>query len=165
MGERLDHASAATTTVRAGALFSPVRQHWLTVAGSAKCVTVFDPMHGCPSSTTRSVIRCLAGKQVRVKYSKTCTRQVNVGDCGPFSLAYATTVVLGEDPASFEFIPEAVRPHVAGIVRENKISRFPFLRHCMQHLAHSTVSLINYSSNRSRPTQLLLHYSLPITVH
>jgi len=112
-------------------LYSPVRQHWLTVCGSSKCVSVFDPLHGVPSKVTESTIRCIAGKHTRVRYSKTCTRQPNVGDCGPFALAYATTFVMGEDPASFELVPETVRPHIACMLRENKVMKFPFVQHCI----------------------------------
>ena len=112
-------------------LFSPIRQHWLTVHGVGKCVTVYDPMHGLPSTGTQSVIRCIAGKSVRVKYSKTCTRQPKVGDCGPYALAYAATAVLGDDPASFEFVPATVRPHLASMLRQNEVKPFPFVQHCI----------------------------------
>jgi len=112
-------------------LFSPVRQHWLTVHGVGKRVTVYDPMHGLPSTGTQSIIRRIAGKNVRLNYSKTCTRQPMVGDCGPFALAYATTAVLEGDPASFEFVPEAVRPHLATMLRENEVKPFPFVHHCV----------------------------------
>ena len=76
-------------------LFSPVRSHWVTVYGAQKTVTVFDPMHGPLSKQTMAVVKTLAGPNTAVRCSKKCTRQVALGDCGPFSLAYATTVVLG----------------------------------------------------------------------
>ena len=47
-------------------LFSPVRQHWLTVHGVGKRVTVYDPLHGLPSTGTQSTIRSIAGKNVRI---------------------------------------------------------------------------------------------------
>ena len=95
--------------------FSPVRRHRLMVHGVGKCVTVYDPIHGQPSTGTLSVICCIAGKHVHEKYSKTCTRQPRVGDGGPYALAYAATAVLVGDTPSFEFIPAAVRPHLASL--------------------------------------------------
>ena len=76
-------------------LFSPVRSHWVTVYGAKKTVTVFDSLHGPLSKQTMAVVRTLAGRTAAVRCSKKCTRQVALGDCGPFALAYATTVVLG----------------------------------------------------------------------
>ena len=75
-------------------LFSPVRQHWLTVHGAAKSVHVYDSMGGGASQQTRATVHTLAGKRIRIFYSKTCTQQVLPEDCGCFALAYATTLVL-----------------------------------------------------------------------
>jgi len=68
----------------------------MTVYGSAKCVTVFDSLHASkPSKRTQDTVRRMAGKSVRVRYCKSCTLQTLPGDCGPFALAYAITLVLG----------------------------------------------------------------------
>lgn len=76
-------------------LFSPKRGHWVTAYGTQKAVTVFDPLHGPLSQQTMDVIRTLAGPNTAVRCSKKCTRQEAPGDCGPFALAYAMTIVLG----------------------------------------------------------------------
>jgi len=111
-------------------LFSPVRGHWVTVYGGAKCVYVYDSMAGSASQTTQNTVRVLAGKRSRVQYNRTCTQQTQSGDCGCFALAYATTVVLGGDPASYELLDEEVRPHLASMVRQRTVTQFPHRRHC-----------------------------------
>jgi len=77
-------------------LFSPVRGHWLTVHGTAKSVTVYDSLHTSkPSKSSQDTIRRIARKSVHVRYCKSSTLETLSGDCGPFALAYAITVVLG----------------------------------------------------------------------
>jgi len=113
-------------------LFSPVRQHWITVyGGQHKTVYVYDSMAGSASTATQATVRVLAGKRARVVYSRSCTQQQpGSGDCGCYALAYATVVVSGGDPASYELIEDEVRPHLARIIRQQRLSPFPCRRHC-----------------------------------
>ena len=62
----------------------------MTISGGKKLVTVYDSLASGGASK-----RVLAGKQMCVKYCKTCTQQTQFGDCGCFALAYATTLALG----------------------------------------------------------------------
>jgi len=42
----------------------------------------------------------------------------------------SVTVYL-EDPSSYEYIAEDVRPHLAQCVRMGQFHKFPFVRHCI----------------------------------
>jgi len=79
---------------------------------------------GSASGSTKATIRQLAGKRTRVVYNWTCTQQVQSGDCGCFAFAYATTIVLGGDPASYEYVASEVQSHPAGIVRNQQLEQF-----------------------------------------
>ena len=90
---------------------------------------MYDSLHGGVSAETRNKVKCLAGRG-RIVYCTSCTQQTLPGDCGPFALAYATTVVLGGDPATYELDAANVREHLSSMVRDNKVSMFPVMKHC-----------------------------------
>jgi len=97
-------------------LFSPVRQHWLTVYGASKVVTVHDSLAGSASQRTQAAVRVLAGKRTRVKYSRTCTQQMpQSGDCGCFALAYATTLALGGIYCLILYITDETTYYITGL--------------------------------------------------
>ena len=74
-------------------LFSPVRQHWLTVHGAAKSVHVYDSMAGGASQQTRATVRTLAGKRIRI-----CYRSVSSPNCPGCEVSVSPLGVLRKCP-------------------------------------------------------------------
>ena len=54
-------------------------------------------------------------------------QQKNSVDCGPFAIAFATTLAFGGDPSDIVYDPEGLRPHLLHCLEAGKMEEFPTL--------------------------------------
>ena len=104
--------------------------HWITVS-SIGCpqssVKVYDSMHCGLSSRTKRVIADLVmskDKVIAVTYPPV-QWQSGASDCGIFSLAFATSLCLGQDPAAVSYDQVHMRSVLLACLTSNKITPFP----------------------------------------
>lgn len=90
--------------------------YWL-VASTMECedeVLVFDSLYDDLDDDTRNIIQNLFScKNIKMA---TCQKQLGAHDCGLFSIANATAIVNGIDPASLKYKQEDMRMHLIQIL-------------------------------------------------
>ena len=106
--------------------------HWLVVAkgfSEQDLMLVYDSMAGT-NWKSQHVIGCMSSllrtpeKQMRYKV-KACQRQGNGFDCGVFAIAFATSLVHGEDPSELSYTPSKMRDHLRNCINSNSLTPFP----------------------------------------
>ena len=99
--------------------------HWL-VASTMKCedeVLVFDPLHDDLDDDTRNIIQNLFScKNIKMA---TCQKQLGIHDCGLFSIANATAIANGIDPASLDYKQEDMQMHLIQCFKQGMLTVFP----------------------------------------
>ena len=102
--------------------------HWITVAGvSPSLVHVYDSLYNTVHDDTVMQVAAImhtAEHYVDFKVHK-IQFQKGTSDCGLFSIAYATDLAFGNDPASYMYKQDLLRSHFASCISSNKLTPFP----------------------------------------
>lgn len=103
-------------------------QHWVTVAGfPPSLVHVYDSVYDYVSETTKmqvATIMCSAESSITFKLHKIQFQQ-GTSDCGAFAIAYAADLAYGNDPASFRYKQDELRPHLLDCLEKKILLPFP----------------------------------------
>ena len=96
-----------------------VQNHWITVeaAVTTSLVIVYDSVHySSDISASKPVIKL---QIQRTQF------QVGSSDCGLFSIAYATQLAYGNNPACYRYKQEMLRSHLVKGLCSNNLLPFP----------------------------------------
>ena len=105
--------------------------HWLTVstigAQHPAEVLVYDSLYPCASSDIKRQIAALLATSASTITLKYIDVQMQSGtyDCGLFAIAFATALVLGQNPGQFLFDQAAMRRHLWNCLKNGKMTMFP----------------------------------------
>ena len=122
----LSHSQRVVLAVHLG--ISESDGHWVLVTYENKAVTVYDSLNSsviCPQ--LRQVIDRVFGFADTVQIVPVVTTQRNSVDCGVLVVAFATEFAFGRDPATARFEYDALRPHLAFMLRSKRFVAFPKL--------------------------------------
>ena len=105
--------------------------HWLTISTigvNYPEVSVYDSMYPSTSTNAKNQIASLLAtdhNQITLHYLDV---QMQSGgyDCGLFAVAFATSLVHGEQPGHFLFDQEKMRPHLLKCLQNGDLTMFPF---------------------------------------
>ena len=90
-------------------------------------VDVFDSEYTSSSSTLKMQIACLVftyNPNIVLSYRKV-QEQSGGADCGLFSIAFATALMLGEQPEAFFFNQQSMRKHLKKCFEKQTMQIFP----------------------------------------
>ena len=120
--------------------------HWITISNinvsglstPQSAVFVYDSMHGKLSDETKMLIsKFHQGKKLYI-YVMNVQQQTNSSDCGPFAIAFAKSILSGQDPTKLAF--HDPREHLLQNLPSNKIPQFPSSRTtCSQPVVQKAV--------------------------
>ena len=105
--------------------------HWITVSNIGclpNYINIFDSLpHTGLSAQARIQISCLLStKEAIITSAYQCVQQQHgTQDCGLFSLAFATSLCFGENPAEIIYIQNQFRPHLLNCLTVGKMTPFP----------------------------------------
>ena len=108
------------------------RHHWI-VATSVKCasgqVHVVDSLFKSLDDETKGTIFRLFQRESEVNSTTikviNSQKQAGVKDCGLFSIAFATAIAFGQNPAKQTFQQQSMRAHLINCFENKKITLFP----------------------------------------
>ena len=105
--------------------------HWLTIstvgATSPTEVFVYDSLYPTSSPHVKLQIASLmfsSAKEIRVSF-KDVQMQGGGSDCGVFAVAFATAIVLGNDPSCLMFDQPQLRHHLICFFEKQKMTMLP----------------------------------------
>ena len=102
--------------------------HWITVeAVTAKFVRVYDSLFDSSDISAQMQIAALMRTPepaIELDIQRT-QFQVGSSDCGLFSIAYATDLAYGNNPASYRYKQELLRSHLEAGLCNNSLLPFP----------------------------------------
>lgn len=102
--------------------------HWVTVASvSSNLVHLYDSLYDVVHIDTKMQIAAMMhtnDPHINVLVHK-IQFQRGSSDCGLYSIAYATDVAHGNDPASFKYKQELLRSHFLTSLEKNELIPFP----------------------------------------
>ena len=110
------------------------RNHWLVISTVGAVddseVFVYDSVHVCVNQTIKNQIAALLAtkrKEIKLKFMDV---QIQSGgyDCGLFAIAFATAIVLGNEPGKFFFDQSVMRRHLKNCLESENMSLFPVKR-------------------------------------
>lgn len=101
-----------------------------------RTIIVYDPLNSRNvSDRTRNILRTrFPGYNEQLEYAVPRTAQPDLISCGIFAVAYATTIILGEDPTVYPLLlgnsrqvdkTLQLRDHMAKMLEEGRLSLFP----------------------------------------
>jgi hypothetical protein len=106
--------------------------HWMVVT-NINCnvgeLSVYCSLHQIPSAQCQVVITRylkMEGKSLKLNVVNVA-RQIGVKDCGLFAVAYAESLVRGQDPINVFYNQNVMRAHLLNCFLSGKISAFPTL--------------------------------------
>jgi len=109
------------------------RKHWI-VATTVNCkegeVKIYDSVFNSCDDEIELAVRNLfqantAKDSPRIKVMH-CQKQVGAKDCGVFSIAFATAIVLGLNPGKVTFLQPVMRAHLVNCLNRGEIMMFPY---------------------------------------
>ena len=109
-------------------------QHWICVANMSKDrihnnkVEVYDSLSsGTVNANVMSQISsfCYTTEKSICLDVKSVQQQENGVDCGPFAIAFATGLIMNEDPTEVTYDERKLREHLLKCLTEGKMSPFP----------------------------------------
>lgn len=107
--------------------------HWVLVAkGFGKfdqCVDIYDSL-ATPKWEKHHILSCMSSllgtSQQEMSYVvKNCQQQQNSFDCGVFAIAFATSLVFGQNPSDVIYNTHHLRKHLKNCLDIKKLSLFP----------------------------------------
>ena len=103
--------------------------HWVCVS-SINCqpgyVNILDSLStGIISEELEKLIRSILGPHYQGVNTLVVQQQRNSCDCGLFALAFATSLVFGQNPEHPNFNVKLMRPHLCACLRNRYIETFP----------------------------------------
>lgn len=116
--------------------------HFICIFYKANDQTVFvyDSLHlNSLHARQIQIIKFRYPKRKHIKFIKPKTQQADSTSCGPLAIGYITTLIMGEDPATYEFKMDTngidhsshLRQHIQKMFEDQKLSHFP--RNSMQN--------------------------------
>ena len=103
--------------------------HWITVSniGASRDVNIFDSMHQLPSKKTTAIVcDLLKSDESEVKFNVMhVDRQIDCSSCGLYAIAFAASLVAGEDPTLLSYDHSEMRHHLCSSLRSRDLSPFP----------------------------------------
>lgn len=110
------------------------RNHWIA-ATTVNCkegeVKIYDSVFNSCDEETKLVVCNLfqadTAKQtpyIKVMY---CQKQTGSKDCGVFSIAFATAIVLGLNPGKITFLQPVMRAHLVNCFNKGEMVMFPYM--------------------------------------
>ena len=106
------------------------RKHWIlatTVGCPRDVVKVYDSMFSFLDQKTKTVIENLftvSNSLLQIKVMKS-QKQSGYTDCGVFSIANATTIAFGLNPAKLTLWQDSMRAHLVNCLQKKQFSLFP----------------------------------------
>ena len=109
------------------------RKHWI-IATTVNCkegeVRIYDSVFNSCDDEVELVVRNLfqadtAKGSPHIKMMH-CQKQVGGKDCGVFSIAFATAIVLGLNPGKVTFLQPVMRAHLVNCLNKGEIIMFPY---------------------------------------
>lgn len=106
------------------------RAHWIAIFIDNSEVFLYDSMFTAASTTTLEII----AKILQTKQSCFCVNHLNVSrqagttDCGLYTIAAVTCILLGEDPTKVVFDQKVLRLHFTKILEAKFLEAFPVLK-------------------------------------
>ena len=105
--------------------------HWITIS-TIGCqqgvVNVYDSIPSCsvPLRTKEQIaaIICTQAKKIILEFPAVQSQRGS-SDCGLFSLAFATSLCLGQNPVQTNYIQHTLRSHLLDCFTQRVISAFP----------------------------------------
>ncbi|XP_045031019.1 uncharacterized protein LOC123473768 [Daphnia magna] len=108
--------------------------HWVLVSKGFTQPEHVLVYHSCPGKPWRKehILSCMSSlfqtSNEKMTYIiKGCQRQSNGYDCGVFAIAFATSLAIGEDPATRLYDPIKLRPHLVNCLALGKITAFSII--------------------------------------
>ena len=102
--------------------------HWITISniGEEKCVVnIYDSLHLHPTPETENLIaKFIKGDFDRLTFRvQQVQKQCNSYDCGVFAIAFATSLLHGDDPTSLRY-SGGMRQHLLDCLMNKKMTPF-----------------------------------------
>ena len=110
--------------------FHVSNNHWITISNRGQppgTVCIYDSLLKKPSKATVKMIAhyCHSPeKNIRLNVMNV-SRQPNTYDCGLYAIAFATSLLHGEDPTKLDFVQNRLRKHFGKCIDKGIISPFP----------------------------------------
>ncbi|KAJ8669536.1 hypothetical protein QAD02_000795 [Eretmocerus hayati] len=101
--------------------------HWICFYYDGESIFIYDSLnHKSLYKNTETFLRALCPffDKVRIFYPMVQS-QSNLHDCGPFSMAFCTSLAFGEDPASITYTSDDLRKHTMTILSGDALLLFP----------------------------------------
>ena len=106
--------------------------HWITVARSDNDqVKIYDSLRQAPSNDTmETVAKLIMSDHDDIEFTVMHTQlQGENPDCGAFAVAFATSLLFGEDPTQLEYDETTVRDHLRQCLTNQNFAPFPSKPH------------------------------------
>ena len=106
------------------------RAHWIAVYILHSEIYLYDSMYASASSKTlKTIAQILQTEQSHfsVKHLNV-SKQTGSTDCGLYTIAAVTCILLGEDPTKVAFDQKALRLHLVKILEAKSLSAFPVVK-------------------------------------
>lgn len=103
------------------------RSHWVLLQVVGKDVYLYDSLFTTASAETQKTIAQLiqsSNRDFNVMMMN-MQKQTNTVDCGLYSIAVLTSLLLGQDPITLVFNQKELRFHLAQVLETKVISPFP----------------------------------------
>jgi len=121
--------------------------HWVTVStvgtSNHAMVNVYDSKYLAASTHLRAQIACLLmteHAEITINFVDV-VKQSGSYDCGLYSIAYATALAHGKDPATHQYNQEEMRPYLRKCLIDRKLKVFPHKAICPSGNFHSEEKL------------------------
>ena len=100
--------------------------HWITVARDGQIIKIYDSLRNAPDKKTVEVIaKYVLSNDTKLEFALMNNQhQVIMPDCGPFGVAFATSLLFGEDPTNLEYNETKVRKHMQQCLEANNFVPF-----------------------------------------
>lgn len=119
--------------------------HFISIFYNSSCQTVYvyDSLNSNSLHTRQiQIINFRYPKKKHIKFIEPKIQQADSTSCGPFAIAYLTTLIMGGDPATYEFKIDIngidhssyLRKHIEKMFKDKKLSHFPRNEHAMHEL-------------------------------
>ena len=127
--------------------------HWVCSYYDTKSIYIYDSMNYNNLHEDHisflSALHPYCFSEKRPIYFETVTSQNNGVDCGVYSIAFATSIIQGYDPALINYNEPLMRGHLMKMFDENRIEHFPCLPDISVISPHLNVTKSNSNKKRS----------------
>ena len=104
--------------------------HWVvasSIGGAEDEVTVYDSLYKMVEKGTHDLLKQLL-KNVKIKvFVLQPQSQAGVHDCGVFTLAFCTSLAMGQDLSDVKFDEDVMREHLESCFDKKHLTTFPKL--------------------------------------